>query len=120
MVVLPRVRGWFDRGEFIGAILTGDRTADTGEVRIDWCRVLIAFVNVATGSIGLPDFDELIPDWTAIAIDDLATDFDAFTNGFAVMLDGQIRFQNVYVAVTKSWGVQLNGLRSVWCKSLVG
>ena len=111
VVVFPRIRGRFDRGELIRAVVTGNRPADTREIWVDWGRVLVALMDIATGGIGLPDLDELTTHRTTIAVHDLTANLDAFTNGFTIVLDGQIRFQNVHVAMTKSWRVQLNGFR---------
>ena len=89
-MVFPRIRCRFDRGELIRTVIAGDGTTHSGEVWIDGGWVLVTLVNVATGSVRLPNLDELSTNRTAIAVEDTATDFDALADGFAVVLDGQI------------------------------
>ena len=75
------------------------------------CRVLVALVDVAAGGVGLPDLHELAGHGAAVAVEHAAGDDDAFAQRFAVVLDGQVRFQGVHVHVPERRGVQLDGLR---------
>ncbi len=110
-VVLPRVCAGFDGGEAVGAVVTGDATADAGEVRVQRGGVLIALVDVTSGGVGLPDLHELAGNRATVAIKYTACNDDALTLRLAVVLDGQVGFQRVHVLVAESGRVELDGLR---------
>src|SRR5699024_6160328 len=110
VVVLPRVRARLDRGERVRAVIAGQGASDTGEVRVDRGRVLVALVDVATGGVRLPDLDELIADRPTLTVEDPPGDADALADGFAVGLDGQVRFEGADVTVPEGRGEELDGL----------
>src|SRR5688572_11791092 len=59
-VVAPRVRAGTDGRERIHAIFIRENPAPTMKIRIEWGVMLVVVVQVASGRIRLPDFDERI------------------------------------------------------------
>src|ERR1700739_2427678 len=59
LMIPPGVGARPDGEEAIRSVRLGQATSHSGEVRINRRRMLVELVVVATGSIGLPDLDEL-------------------------------------------------------------
>src|SRR5699024_3495926 len=111
VVVLPRVRARLDRGERVRAVIAGQGASDTGEVRVDRGRVLVALVDVATGGVGPPGLAELVADLPSRTLEDPPCDADALADAVAVGLDGQVRVEGADVTVREGRGEELDGLR---------
>jgi hypothetical protein len=97
--------------EKVGAVGAGDAAAHAGEVGVQRGGVLVTLVDVAAGRVGLPDFHELPGHGAAVAVQYLAGHDDPLALGFAVVLDGQVRFQGVHVLVAECRRVQLDCFR---------
>jgi len=85
-MIFPRVRAGPDGDESVAAVFVGEGTSFTGEIRVERRIVLIVFVKIPAGGVGLPDFDEGVADGTTIFIHNTAADRDAFAEGFTIVL----------------------------------
>ena len=97
VVITPRVGAGLDGQEAIRAVRLGQATAHPDEVRVDRRRVLVDLVAVATGSISLPDLDQLARHRRAGLVEQPSGDDDALPDRLAGMAGGQIGIQRVDV-----------------------
>src|SRR5260221_299185 len=84
--IFPGVRGRTNGDKTVAAVLVGESAAFAGEIRIEGRVVLIIFVEVAAGGIGLPDFNEGAANGPAIFIHNAAAHFNAFAERLAFVL----------------------------------
>src|SRR5919112_6155018 len=90
VMVLPRIGSWLHRHEPVTAVVVGEAAASPREVRVERSRMPIVLVGVASGSVGLPDLNEAVPDRPAIAVEDAPRNDDPLTQRLAGILTGQI------------------------------
>src|SRR5688572_30365245 len=86
VVIPPRISAGFDRHEAITAIATRKRAAAPGEIRIERGCMIIDRMAVATGRVGLPDFNQAIRYWFAVLIEHSTADDYAFAQRLSLML----------------------------------
>src|SRR4030095_8595037 len=89
-VVLPWVRPRLDRRKPVGPVIPGQAPADSGEVRINRRRMLVALVQVPAAGVGLPDLYQLTADRPTISVQHPAGDDDPLSNRLTAVLDRQV------------------------------
>src|SRR6185503_14722279 len=89
-MVAPGVGAWLDRGEAVAALRIGDAAAGAGEVRVEWCRMLVDHVHVAAGGVRLPDLYQRVRDGTAVLVKNTAGDHDTLADWLADVALGQV------------------------------
>jgi hypothetical protein len=97
MVVFPGVGAGANGDETIAALGIGDGVPAAGEIGIEWSVVLVHFVKVAAGGVGLPDFHEGVGNGAGVLIENAATDDDTLAEWFAVMLTREVEGFAVHV-----------------------
>src|SRR5579871_1867994 len=90
LVIFPWISAGADRGEAITAHGIRQRPSRAGEIRIERRVVLVFNVEISSGGIGLPDFDQRVGDRTAVLVAHAAAYNDAFSHRFAGVLSCQI------------------------------
>ena len=96
-MIAPRIFAGTNGQEAIAAFGVGEGVTAAAEIGIEWGVVLIDFVEVASGGIRLPDFDESSGDRAVIFIDHPATHDDSFAERCAAVLARQIALACSYV-----------------------
>ena len=83
--------------------------------------MLIDFVSVAAGCIGLPDFDERASHGPVVFVEDASTYDDALSQRLSYVLTGEVVVELAELAVAKDRAAQLgeglrdNDQRALWC-----
>ena len=90
VMIFPGICAGANRDESIVALIVGECVTAAGEIGIQRSIVLIHFVKVATGCIGLPDFDERVGQRAGVFIQDAAADDDTFAERFTSALASEI------------------------------
>lgn len=80
----------FDGDEVIVVIVIGKYFVKVGEVWVQWCIVLVFFVEVVVGGIVLLDFQQGIVYWFVVFIEYVVGDDDFFVQWFVFVLCGQV------------------------------
>ena len=88
VVIFPRVSAGPHCDKTVAAVFVGESAAFAGEIRVERRVVLVIFVQVASGGVGLPNFNEGFADGAAIFVDDASADSDAFAERFTFVLAG--------------------------------
>ena len=89
-MISPGVRAGTDGREAIAALGVRKRMSKTGEVRVERRVMLIVFVEIAAGRVGLPHFHESVRDGVTVFITHDTADDDAFALRFAGMLAREV------------------------------
>src|ERR1700722_8011784 len=111
LVITPWVGTRLDGQKAIRSVGFGQATAHPGEVRIDRRRVVVALVVLATGSIGLPDLDELARHRPTRCVPQPPGHDDALPDGLAGMAGGEVGVDGVDVLAAEARGPALNFVR---------
>src|SRR6266404_7368891 len=89
-VVAPGIRARLDRKKLVAAIRVGQCASAAVEIRIERCVVLIHFMQITSGGIRLPYFDQRAAHGLAAFVQQSPTDCNSFSEWCACMLRGQI------------------------------
>src|SRR5690606_28551391 len=90
-----------DGGERVLTVRAGDGAPGTGEVRVEWRRMLVTLVDVPAGGVGLPDLDQLIAKRAAPAVEQLPGDGDAFAERLTGVLQGEVGLDRGDITLTE-------------------
>src|SRR5262245_21226945 len=90
VVIEPGICAGLDRDETVHTVFVGHRASGSCEIWVEWGRMLVFYMRVATSCIGLPDFNQSIGDRTAIVIEHTASHDDALPVRLFFMLPGQV------------------------------
>src|ERR1035438_4357912 len=90
VMILPRVRAWFDSGKSINAIFIRHSAACSGEVGIEWRWMIVLRVPVPASRVGLPNLDQRVGNGTAVVIRYPSSDDDALALRLVCMLAREI------------------------------
>src|SRR5690606_17322591 len=101
VVVLPRIRPRLDGDELVPALVVGDRTAHTVEVRVDRTRPVVPHVPIPTTRVRLPDLDQRIRDRFAVTVEQAPVHQDALPLGFLRVLPREVVVQLADPAVAQ-------------------
>src|SRR5271165_7520872 len=92
VVIAPRIRSRLDGHKCVAAVCVRHRSAGAGEVGIEWRRVGVLGMRVASRSVRLPDFDQAVRHRVAISVQYATTHDDAFSQRITPMLNREIVF----------------------------
>src|SRR5689334_19507812 len=90
VVVQPWIRTGLDGYKTVDALLICNSAAGSGEVGIDWRRMLVLDMQVPSRGICLPDLDERVRNRPSIAVENAPRHNDSLTQRFSRMLPGQV------------------------------
>lgn len=90
LMVSPRIGTGLDGDKAISPFCVGKCSSCAGKVWIERCRMIVSVMPVASGSIGLPNLNQSVPDRAAIFIQNAAGQDDPFSQRITIMLAGQI------------------------------
>src|SRR5258708_2700826 len=82
-VVEPGIGSWTNGQKAIEPVLIGQAAAHAQEIGIECAGPLIAFVQVASSGIGLPDLQQSVGYWIAVVVEYAASYNDALADGLA-------------------------------------
>src|SRR5437763_8865355 len=91
VVIPPWIATGFDGHKAVAALLIGQSTTETSEIRIERGIVLILWVKIAARRIGLPELHQSMWDWTRIVVENSAGHNDSFAQRSLRMLARKIR-----------------------------
>src|SRR5271154_5129619 len=104
VVVVPRVGAGLDRHKPITAVGIGQGSSGPGEIWIQRRGVIVLFVAITSGSVGLPDFQQSVRNWPATIVEDSPLHNDAFAERFTHVLPSEIaiRFSDVVMPIHRA------------------
>src|SRR6516162_7481453 len=88
--VAPGISAGLDRQEAIRTVGAGHHLSLAEEIFIERRIVLIRLMAIAPGRVRLPELDQRARHRTAILVEDASRDDDAFADGLALALLGEV------------------------------
>src|SRR5208337_1082994 len=90
VMIAPRIRAGTNGDETVAALFVSEGLPHASEIGIERSIVLIHFVQITSGGIGLPNLHQRMSDRAAIFIHKAAADDDALAERLAFVLAGEI------------------------------
>ncbi len=110
-MIAPRIRSRLDCDKTIAPFVVGEGVAASGEVWVERCIVLVVFMQVSSGGIGLPRFDYSAPNRLSIFVQDSSAHDDSLTHRLTMSLLGEIAAASRNIGQRELWTHELsNGL----------
>src|ERR1700733_7551603 len=89
-VIEPRIRAGLDGYKTIKPVRIGQRSSSSGEVRIEWCWMVVSYMSISAGSVRLPDLNQAVRQRVAISIEHATAHDDALADRLCRMLNCEV------------------------------
>src|ERR1700722_17832583 len=102
VMITPWVSAWLNRNKSIASFGVGHYPATSGKIRIEWRSVVIHFMQITSGCVGLPDLHQRLRHAPSILIQHSSANDDSFSQRLARTLCRQIAVRGRHQRMAKN------------------